>query len=132
MSTKLTGLFLDDERFPEQVKWVEYPDNIDWIRCCTPYDFTEMICLDYFNIGEELGIRWHTKYQFDYYTFDHDLQFFVDGQEITGYDCLKALCEAIQRGIVKMPKKVFFHSMNPCGRENMEAYWISFLKYGMH
>ena len=26
----LTGLFLDDERFPEQVN---YPDGIEWIRC---------------------------------------------------------------------------------------------------
>ena len=27
----LKGLFLDDERNPEDVTWIKYPDNIEWI-----------------------------------------------------------------------------------------------------
>ena len=26
----MIGVFLDDERNPEDVKWVKYPANVDW------------------------------------------------------------------------------------------------------
>ena len=29
-SNKIKGLFLDDERVPQDVTWVNYPKNIEW------------------------------------------------------------------------------------------------------
>ena len=109
--TKL-GLFLDDERNPEDVTWVDYPDNVDWYVVRNKNDF--MIYL--------------IKYDFDYVSFDHDIQCYnKNGDEITGYDCLKSFCLVLNQLYKKIPK-CFFHTQNPIGKKNMESYYNNFLK----
>ena len=74
---KLKGLFLDDERFPQDVTWIQYPDNIEWTIVRNFQDF-----------NLELA---HGDNDYQIYSFDHDIQSYIDGREYTGYDCLKCL-----------------------------------------
>lgn len=103
----MIGLFLDDERNPEDVKWVNYPDGIEWyiVRRMCDFMFTVLHC------------------DFDVISFDHDIQDFNSmGQESTGYDCLKWLADrCIDTG--KQLPNCYFHTQNPVGKNNMEQYY---------
>lgn len=72
----MKGLFLDDERIPQEVTWVNYPENIEWTVVRSFSEFVKAVSTQGFHI----------------ISFDHDLQDFSKGAEMTGYDCLKWLC----------------------------------------
>ena len=116
----MKGLFLDDERNPSDVTWVNYvnKEDIEWTVVRTYNEFVNAISAD----------------NFDCYSFDHDLQDYemrpiepiqsafgevtmeLDDvyQERTGTDCAREL--------VQMKGKVdifYIHSKNPIGCENM-------------
>ncbi len=97
---KHKGLFLDDERVPSDVTWVDYLDKIEWTVVRTYAEFLEHM---------KMGV-------YSYYSFDHDIQDFYttpkgtllaetafgsayaeeDIQwEYTGYNASMALCEHI-------------------------------------
>ena len=111
-----TYIFLDDERNPNDVTWlpeVEYQalfvvrnfqtfkDLIDHVE-----DFSQTII-----------------------SFDHDLQDFdKNGNESTGYDCLKHLCDRIL-SIKSIPLAVQYHTQNVVGKTNMSSYYSNFLKH---
>ena len=38
----LKGIFLDDERKPTDVTWINYPDNVDWVVVRTKTEFCDM------------------------------------------------------------------------------------------
>ena len=57
-SNKMKGLFLDDERVPQDVTWVVYPKNIEW-TVVRSYD--------------EFFHEFH-RGQFQVISFDHDIQ----------------------------------------------------------
>lgn len=106
------SIFLDDERIPTDVTWIELPD-IKWsiIRDFEWFKF-------YINGGMP-----------EYITFDHDLQDFnEDGTENTGYTCLKWLVDYCIDHDMMLPV-CFFHSMNPIGVKNMKSYYENALKY---
>lgn len=118
---KKIGLFLDDERMPADVTWVSYPDNVIWIVARS-------------------GLEFHKVFDAvipDYISFDHDMQEFHDwgdhgkkvGQyEITGYDVLKVMVDqCFDRGVT-IPQ-CFFHTQNPIGKKNMEAYYLNAVKF---
>jgi len=111
-------LFLDDERWPEQVSWVPLPTNWrghykivrdynDFVRVITKYGLPEFI------------------------TFDHDLapEHYREGfagaapkydeyKEKTGYHCAEWLVHyCIKHDLNLPPFQV--HSMSPVGRENI-------------
>ena len=62
-----------------------------------------------------------TNEKWDLLFLDHDLNGHVfvksGGTEETGYDVAKFLSENLQY----MPKKIFIHTLNPVGRENIKS-----------
>lgn len=111
----MIGIFLDDERNPEDVTWLNYQEGIEWYVVRRMADF--LFCI--YNMSEE-----------DYIiSFDHDLQDFnLTGQENTGYDCLKSLVDFCLDTGVNLPV-CFFHTQNPVGKENMRAYYENAKKH---
>lgn len=106
---KTVGIFLDDERNPEDVKWVEYPAGIEWYVVRRMNDF--LFCI--YNMGGAAYVV----------SFDHDLQDYnLNGKENTGYDCLKSLVGFCMDTNTPLPQ-CFFHTMNPVGKKNMESYY---------
>ena len=64
-------------------------------------------------------------------SFDHDLaNFDSDGNEVSGYDCLKWLCGYIEDNNLDITNlEIRFHTANVVGRVNMETYWWNFRNY---
>ena len=112
----MIGLFLDDERNPEDVSWINYPENIEWIVVRTKIDF-------------DLTINQLFSERLDFIvSFDHDIQDFLEGTELTGYDCVKSLVDHCVYTDTKFPE-AFFHTQNPIGRNNMEGYYKAGLNF---
>lgn len=108
MSTKL---YLDDIR----EAWMTYSDWEDWMVFRSPIEF-----LNYFKQHHQ---------EITHVSFDHDLNCFLDGGEVTGYTCLKDICNfMMDEGIDPFRYLFMFHSANPVGRENMVSYWDNFRK----
>ena len=66
-------------------------------------------------------------------SFDHDIDSYDENEnELTGYDCLKYLCDYIQDTNMNIDNlELRFHTANPVGKENMICYWNNFKKqYG--
>jgi len=105
----IAGLFLDDERIPSSASWMSYPSNVSWDIVRNSEDFMEAV----------------KSKQYDIISFDHDIQDWVDGKEVTGYDCLKQYC---YMGMSGSEPEMYFHSQNPVGRNNMRLYWMNYLE----
>jgi hypothetical protein len=110
------NLFLDDERLPHQVSWVQIPQKEVWAVVSSYEEFVLYIT--------DWGIP-------KFVSFDHDL---ADehygamlrgdddyGTEKTGYDCAKWLVDKCVESDIKFPQYAV-HSMNPVGSENITAY----------
>lgn len=115
------GIFIDDERNVEDVTWQLYPEGIEWYVMSRAVDFQFFLstCV----IEGSLS---------DYHiSFDHDIQSYdLNYNEITGYDLLRQMCNAIMDYNLGLPT-VYFHTMNPVGYRNMREYWGNFLcNYG--
>ena len=110
-SNKMKGLFIDDERNPEDVTWVVYPENSEFTVVRNREEFQWAVL---------------SNPKFDIFSLDHDLQD-VDkfsGKENTGYTLLR---EVVFLTHTKMPKTtVIAHSKNPVGRVNIENMWKFF------
>ena len=107
--TKLKGLFLDDERNPEDVTWVIYPAT-SWgiVR-----SFKEFTNVDF------------KKY--DVISFDHDLG---DAEANTGYDCMKLYVDYLMCSDEVLEEVViYYHTKNPVGEENMRKYFENYLEF---
>lgn len=135
----MKGLFLDDERNPEDVTWIKYPEGIEWIVVRN---------------SEELSDYMHDM-SFDIYSFDHDLQDFWEipegtviglseygdvladkttNGEHTGYTLLQEMIsnwEILPNFDLKHLDKIkfVFHTQNPIGKKNMESYYQNYLKF---
>ena len=111
----MIGIFLDDERNPEDVFWLSYPQGIEWYVVRTYADFYFCIC----HMGDEEYVV----------SFDHDIQDYnLLGNELTGYDCLKSLVDFCLDTGAKLPVS-FFHTQNPVGKQNMQAYYENAKKH---
>jgi ABC-type sugar transport system substrate-binding protein len=113
-------LFLDDERMPDKVDWVQFPryETVYIIR--TFEGFVKQVMT--------YGIPM-------FVCFDHDLadQHYVAmlaesegrpadyGTEKTGYDAAKWLVDYCVEKKAKFPRHVV-HSMNPIGKERIDGY----------
>lgn len=113
-------LFIDDERLPKSVNWVEMPLG-PWIIARNHDDFVKYIM--------QHGLP-------SFVSFDHDLglEHYVTGnpnydkyKEKTGYDCAKWLVEYCMNNNLEFPDYQV-HSMNPIGRENIRSYIESYKK----
>ena len=119
------NLFLDDERLPNHVTWVDLPPNQHYSVVRNYQEFVDLITL-----------RGLPKFV----TYDHDLAsghygHGLRGDEIpydkytekTGYDCAKWLVDyCMKKGIKHPPYQV--HSMNPVGKQNIISYIESYNK----
>lgn len=112
------ALFLDDERIPHKVTWVNLP-LVDWTIVRNYQQFVDIIT--------KQGVP-------KYITFDHDLADshyqeivktgnfnYENHTEKTGFECAKWLVEYCRQKDLDIPK-YWVHSMNPIGRENIIRY----------
>ena len=110
-------LFLDDERFPKNVTWIDLPAQ-NWQIVRSYDEFVKFI--------ENNGIP-------VFVSFDHDLSADDQGKvpgshpfkEMTGFHCAKWLVEYCLDNGHKIPNYLA-HTMNPIGRENI----ISIMEQG--
>lgn len=101
------NLFLDDERIPEDVKWIEYPD-IQWTVCRT-FDEAKYYV-------EKYGIP-------SIVSFDNDL-----GGKLEGYDFAKWMVEYdIENRQIEPSFTFYVHSMNPVAASNIMCYMRNYL-----
>lgn len=100
-------LFLDDERNPEDVTWVNLP-NVDWVIVRTQDEFEDYIM--------ENGM-------FKFCSFDNDLG--VDNGE--GRYCVKWLVDQMICGKLDMQEFEYtVHSKNPIAKDWINSYLKSF------
>ena len=123
MISKKYNIFLDDVRHPNNVTWVDLPENQHYSVVRNYNEFVDLITL-----------RGLPKFV----TYDHDLadSHYGDGlhgddinynkyNEKTGYDCAKWLVnECMKKGVKHPPYQV--HSMNPVGKQNIISYVESY------
>ena len=119
------NLFLDDERLPHNVTWVNLPESQHYTIVRNYNEFVDLIQIR--------GIPRFVSY-------DHDL---ADGhyghglrgdeipydtyKEKTGYDCAKWLVNDCMNKGVKHPPYIV-HYMNPVGKQNIISYVESYNK----
>jgi hypothetical protein len=109
------GIFLDDERNVEDAFWMSYGPDICWTVVRTFAGFVKAI-----------RDNTETKYVV---SFDHDLQDFkVNGDEYTGYDCVKFLVDFSIQHDKNLPE-AYYHTQNPIGKTNMECYMNNAKKF---
>lgn len=111
-------IFLDDERFPAQVKWTSIPD-LPWTVVRTYGNFRALITVK--------------EYLPEFISFDHDLSIehyrqliknesdYAKYSEKTGYDCAKWLVDYCRKNELSLPKYTV-HSLNPVGAQNIK--WL--------
>src|SRR5574343_883905 len=115
---KIKCLFLDDERTPKDVTWIdEYPNNnkVYFIIVRDDETFIRQVN-NLFMTCEPFMI-----------SFDHDLQLFKNNKEITGYDLLKNILDLSE--YYDYIPVCLFHTQNPIGKENMLAYYNNYRKH---
>lgn len=109
-------VFVDDERYQDDVFWFNYPHFDGLVTCRNYKDFCA-----FFDSIEQDSID---NYIF---SFDHDLQDFHDDGEYTGYDCLKYIVSSMLDNNIEANKlNAFSHSKNIIGRENIDKYIQNF------
>ena len=106
----MVKLYLDDIRHPTQSG---YQDN-EWIVCRNDKTFKDMFT-SFDNIITHIS-------------FDHDIgSYDENGDEVTGYDCVKWLCGYILDNNLDISNlRLNFHTANPVGRMNIMCYWANF------
>jgi hypothetical protein len=110
------NLFIDDERYPFDVKWGPSQDqelyiNGEWIIARNWDEVLEIVL----SLGFPKLI-----------SFDHDL----GEKQKTGYEIAQKLCNMIMDGIeIPFGFEYKVHSKNPVGSENIRAYMGNFLKH---
>jgi hypothetical protein len=107
-------IFLDDERDPEQVKWIKLPDLPDGKAWKIARTYGEFIQLVQEAANQDTPI--------ETVCFDHDLgstDFLVPGLHPSGMHCARYLAGVVlKKGWV--PPAHVVHSMNPVGKRNIE------------
>ena len=110
-------LFLDDIRFPEDVKYFYGPYSN--IRICRSMD-DAVWCVEHYGLPFMIS-------------FDHDLadeHYIIGDGEKTGYTFAKWFCDYVMDNNLQLPAgfDYFVHSQNPVGAENIRRYMENFLK----
>ena len=117
-------IFLDDERFPGQVKWTQIPD-LPWTVVRTYGNFRALIQLkgylpEFISFDHDLGIEHYANLVKDESDYDKY-------SEKTGYDCAKWLIEYCCNSEQPVPKYTV-HSLNPIGAQNIKSILQSYEK----
>ena len=112
-------VFLDDERNIDDVTWIQYPIQYDEVKVFRTFNQFMNFCKNTNLVNVD-------------FSFDHDIQDFVDGVEKTGYDCVKCLFDLAFDGLTAIDLKksnIVVHSQNPVGRQNIMSYTNNAIKY---
>lgn len=109
-------IFLDDERMPEEVTWIQYPAGTEFSIVRTVEEFITEVVKNAGNI--------------ELISFDHDIQDYSgpNGSEVTGYDLIKWLVNFCLDNNVEIPQCIF-HTKNIIGERNMKAYYWDAIYY---
>lgn len=103
------NLFLDDERNPEDVTWVDLP-NVDWVICRTYAEFVATV--------ECRGLP-------ELMSFDNDL-----GELKEGKHCAFWLVEWMMDNNISTEGLAWFvHSKNPVAAETIDTYLSNFVRH---
>lgn len=119
------NLFLDDERLPHNVTWVNLPESQHYTIVRNYNEFVDLITLR--------GIPRFVSYDHDLADshYGHGLRGdqipYDTYKEKTGYDCAKWLVNECMIKGVKHPPYIV-HSMNPVGKQNIISYVESYNK----
>lgn len=110
-----TLIFLDDEREYKDVTWIKYPNFKNIIVVRNSLEFKTLV-------------KSFTSFKNISFSFDHDIQDYYEGEEITGYDCAKWLLDYLyDTKTIYSDLQMWCHSMNPIGKENIEMYIKNYL-----
>ena len=115
------AIFLDDERTPDQVYWVDYANipvfaSNSWRIVRTFAQFKEAIA----TYGMPSAV-----------SYDHDIQDFNDGNEYTGTTCARWLLDYCLEQQLTTPPAVI-HSQNGEGASTIKSLYRSFRKAHPH
>jgi hypothetical protein len=128
------NLFLDDQRFPHNVTWVELP-LVEWIIVRNYNEFVNEVLTNgipnIVSFDHDLGF----EHQRDYFNVQKDVDKIIDPLKLnykkykqkTGYDAAKWLVEYCIDKNIPFPT-YYIHSMNPIGARNIENYIQCYLK----
>lgn len=106
--------FLDDERSINDVTWIDYKLDRDYVL-----EFKTSHRL----IGYIKRYGKHFDWENILFSLDHDLQEFEGDEEYTGYTFIKWLVDYFIENDLSFDVMNFVvHSKNPIGKENIEAY----------
>lgn len=120
----MSYIFLDDERLPHKVTWVELPlhpytvlrSYNEFVEHITKHGLPKFISYDHdLNDSHYQEGRKNLWQSFDYSKV----------KEKTGYDCAKWLVEYCMDNKLPLPEWMT-HSMNPVGSDNINALLNSF------
>lgn len=105
----MIGLFIDDERNPEDVKWLQLPSGITWTIIRNKEELEEYIEM----------VEGGNRPEPDVYSFDHDLQCFEeDGREFDGCSAFDLL---ERHEMLSGGKLIIIHTQNPVGRQRLKS-----------
>jgi hypothetical protein len=116
-------LFLDDERMPKNVTWVNLPAQ-NWQIVRSYDEFVNFIMKNgvpcFVSFDHDLA---HEHYRQSMYNPDRHYNNYYDNgtfKEKTGYHCARWLVEYCFDNNFKLPEYIA-HTMNPIGRENIQG-----------
>lgn len=107
------NIFLDDDRVPKDVYWVNFDYSIEWEIVRLASDFKSKF------IGNNVKLV----------SFDHDICCYDEnGQEINGYDLFKWMIYYCIDSNIKFPD-ILVHSKNIVGESNIKSFYENAKKH---
>jgi hypothetical protein len=121
MSIGPYSLFLDDERVPSKVPWVELP-LVEWRIVRTYKDFVGIITKEGLplNVSYDHDLGDSSYQEFHRANAANEPINYDNIREKTGYDCAKWLVNYCIEHDLDLPKWTV-HSWNPVGKKNIES-----------
>jgi hypothetical protein len=123
MNTSVYYIFLDDERWPKNVTWVNLPP-FPWTVVRNYKDFVSTIdslgMPLFISFDHDLGAEHYNPAMYRNNKEDYN-RLYDTFKDKTGYDCAKWAVEYCMDNRLKFPEYAV-HSMNPIGKENIESY----------
>lgn len=120
-------LFLDDERYPKQVTWVNLP-LVEWVIVRNYNEFVKKIEEDgmpvFISFDHDLADEHYNKAMYDNGDGEYNKLYF-EFKEKTGFDCAKWLVNHCLDNNLKMCDYKA-HTMNPVGKQNIESLLNNF------
>lgn len=136
-------LFIDDERFPKDVTWVQYPDNTNfevirdavtfesWVAKMNKDNLPEVLSFDHdlnliYTNEADIPVNWVD------FASQHSDRWEISGATMVDF-LVDRLLDMFDEGQITGEQinniQVFFHSKNPIGANNMRSLWNSFVNW---